>query len=289
MSTDAENDQSYSRTRPSCIQCQRIKKKCDRRKPQCSLCLRYATVTSYLPVHGESSTDTATHRRGRSCSFSSMSPAGSTTTPTAGSSDSPTPTPNDINANFPAVFFLDSFLFKRSLGRLPDVSFNIEPAVLDFAGNSLTYHTFLSNYFTRIHPWIPCLSRKYFMERVINPLNSAQPANTLLIAAIKLVSIPPSDPNPRSSVYTSIKANLSRAVEYGLFGLRIFQAMLLLALYELGHAIHPAAYMTVGSCLRYGSALGLNMAVEYSANETLSDIESEERRRSWWVALLLDR
>ena len=127
------------------------------------------------------------------------------------------------------------------------------------------------------------------MERVINPLSSAQPGNTLLIAAIKLVAIPPSDSDPRSSVYTSIKADLSRAVVYGLFELRVFQALLLLALYELGHAIHPAAYMTVGSCIRYGNALGLNMTVEYNANETLNDIESEERRRSWWAALLLDR
>jgi hypothetical protein len=127
------------------------------------------------------------------------------------------------------------------------------------------------------------------MERVINPISSAQPGNTLLISAIKLVAIPPSDSNPRSGVYTSIKADLSRAVVYGLFELRIFQALLLLALYEMGHAIYPAAYMTVGSCIRYGNALGFNMTIEYNANETLNDIESEERRRSWWAALLLDR
>jgi hypothetical protein len=126
------------------------------------------------------------------------------------------------------------------------------------------------------------------MERVINPLGSAKPENTLLIAAMKLVAIPP-DPNPRSSVYTAIKTDLYQAVACGLFELRIFQAMLLLALYELGHAIHPAAYMTVGSCIRYGNAMGFNKIVEYNENETLNDIESEEKRRSWWAALYLDR
>jgi hypothetical protein len=127
------------------------------------------------------------------------------------------------------------------------------------------------------------------MERVLNPFGSARPGNTLLIAAMKLVAIPPSESNPRSGVYTSIKADLSRAVAGGLFELRIFQAMLLVALYELGHAIHPAAYLTVGSCIRYGNALGFNITVEHNAKEILNDIESEEKRRSWWVALYLDR
>jgi hypothetical protein len=187
------------------------------------------------------------------------------------------------------VFFLDSFLFQRSLGRLPDVGFSVDPAVLDFLGNVGTEQAFLSKYFAMIHPWLPCLSRKHFMERVINPLGSARPGNTLLIAAMKLVALPPSDPNPRSGVYASIKADISRAVTNGLFELRIFQAMLLLALYEMGHAIHPAAYMTVGLCMRYGNALGFHTTVEYSAGEMPTDTEAEERRRGWWAALLLDR
>jgi hypothetical protein len=228
-------------------------------------------------------------RHGRTCSFSLVDSSTTTSTPTASSFDPSTPTSVDINSNFPAVFFLDSVLFRRSLSQLPDVGFQLDPEVPRFLGNVFTDQAFLSNYFAQIHPWMPCLSRKYFMERVFNPLSSARPGNTLLIAAMKLLAIPPSDSNPRSGVYTSIKADLSRALAYGLFDIRLFQAMLFLALYELGHAIHPAVYMTVGSCIRYGSALGLNMAVEHNTKLTHNSIESEERRRSWWAVLLLDR
>jgi hypothetical protein len=232
-------------------------------------------------------------RHGRPCSFSlANSPSGSATTPSGGLSTVSAPSSSvskDITSNFPAVFFLDSALFRRSLGRLPDVGFNMDPDVLEFLGNGFAEQRFVSDYFTLIHPWMPCLSKRHFMERVINPLGSARPENTLLIAAMKLVAMSPSSSNPRLGVYTAIEVELSRAAACGIFELRIFQAMLLLALYELGHAIYPAAYTTVGLCIRYGNALGFNMTLEDSFNGISSDIESEEKRRSWWAALYLDR
>ena len=126
------------------------------------------------------------------------------------------------------------------------------------------------------------------MERVLNPLASGGPENTLLIAAMKLVATPPNS-NVRSDIYAAIKSDLFRAIASGIFELRIFQAILLLALYEMGHAIHPATFMTIDICHRYGNALGLNLSLNSNATETLDDIESEEKRRSWWAALFLDR
>lgn len=210
------------------------------------------------------------------------------TTPIAGSSSTFTPALQDEGPEFPAVFFLDSVLFRRSLSRLPEVGFSLQPVVLDFLGNVFTDQAFLSNYFEFIHPWMSFLSRKHLMERVLNPLASGGPENTLLIAAMKLIATPPNS-NPRSGVYAAIKSDLSRAIASGLFELRIFQAILLLALYEMGHAIHPATFMTIGICQRYGNALALNLSVNCNARESSDDIESEEKRRSWWAALFLDR
>ena len=43
--------------------------------------------------------------------------------------------------------------------------------------------------------------------------------------------------------------------------------MILTAIYEYAHAIYPAAYITIGTCARYGL----------------------ERRRFWWAIVILDR
>jgi hypothetical protein len=60
-------------------------------------------------------------------------------------------------------------------------------------------------------------------------------------------------------------------------------------LYEIGHGIYPAAYLSIGSCIRYGGALGVNLAIEDIATKSQDDVDSEERRRSWWAILVLDR
>jgi hypothetical protein len=290
MSTDGEHSRTYTRTNPSCAQCQRLKKRCDRTKPRCSLCLRCGLPRiPHLGAWGSWANPTSL-RHNRICSYTlTNSSVGSTASLTDVSSNSSPPSSNAINHDFSAVFFLDSVLFRRSLSRLPDADFILDPVVLAFVGDVLTKQAIVSKYFSMVHPWIPFLSKRHFMERVFNPLGPAWSGNTLLIAVMKLVASSPTDCNPRSGIYISIKTSLLRAVESSLFEFRIFQTMLLLALYELGHGIHPEAYMTIGSCIRFGNALGLNMTVEPTVQVEINGSESEERRRSWWAILLLER
>lgn len=127
------------------------------------------------------------------------------------------------------------------------------------------------------------------MERVLNPLGSSRPENTLLIAAMKLVATSHPESSSGSSAYQLIRSNILRAVTSGLLDLKVFQALLLLALHELGHGVYPEAYMTVGSCIRYGTALKLDKTIEHQQHAIRNTIESEESKRGWWAALILDR
>lgn len=111
----------------------------------------------------------------------------------------------------------------------------------------------------------------------------------LLIAAMKLLAGPPAEEGPRCNAYYAIKNSLLEAESSCILELRVLQAIILMALFELGHAIYPAAYLTIGYCVRYGSALGIHEAVEHYSEETFSASESEERRRSWWAIIILDR
>jgi hypothetical protein len=160
--------------------------------------------------------------------------------------------------------------------------------VLTYVGNIFSEQAFISTYFASVHPWLPFLNKKDFMEKVLNPLGPTRPVNTLLVALMKLVAITP-ESDPRSIEYYCIKSNVLRAIESSLFDIKMFQIILLLGLYELGHGIHPAAYMTIGSCIRYGNALGINTTVELEVQGLPNDSQSEEKRRSWWAVLLLDR
>ncbi|KAK1597463.1 uncharacterized protein LY79DRAFT_700829 [Colletotrichum navitas] len=68
-------------------------------------------------------------------------------------------------------------------------------------------------------------------------------------------------------------------------------AMVLVAYFEYAHAVYPAAWLTVASCMRYADFLGLpglresNLTLKVPSTWT----EMEERLRTWWAILVLDR
>ncbi len=175
------------------------------------------------------------------------------------------------------------------MGRLPDVAFSLESEVYSFARDANTGNSFIDAYFAYTHPPMPFLSKRIIMERVLNPLGQAKPSNTLLVACMRLVANRPRECDPRTPIYQTIKDALHRAESAGLLDLRIFQAWILVALYELGHGIYPAAYLTLGYCVRYGYALGINKAIDNDPREMNNTLESEEKRRGWWAVILLDR
>lgn len=177
------------------------------------------------------------------------------------------------------------------MNRLPDQKIELDPSVASYLGNVGNDETFVSSYFTYVHPWIPLLSRRACMERIINPLASPEPQNTLFLAAMKLLAESPHASDTQPPIYHSIKTAFLLAESSGILSLRVFQVMILVTIYELGHAIYPAAYLTIGTCARYGTALGLNKMIEQFDTTSVdgSERELEEKRRSWWAVIVLDR
>ena len=76
----------------------------------------------------------------------------------------------------------------------------------------------------------------------------------------------------------------------GMLSVSLLQSMILGAIYELGHAIYPAGYMSIGSCVKLGMALDLEKQCRSDPDSRTSDVEEqEEQRRVWWVIYILDR
>jgi hypothetical protein len=116
----------------------------------------------------------------------------------------------------------------------------------------------------------------------------------LLLFSMNLVMWSPSQRgrrlNPRTEQYLSLKRTFLDAETAGLLSVPLLQAMLLTSIYELGHAIYPAAYMSIGSCVRLALALELEKQRQLDLDSSQYDLEDqEERRRVWWAVIILDR
>lgn len=88
------------------------------------------------------------------------------------------------------------------------------------------------------------------------PLQNAGPDLAMLFLAMKLIT-KPITPVPDLTLYHEAKTFLALLEGDGVISLLLIQAIILIAVYELGHAIYPAAWMTTGSCARYSDVLGI--------------------------------
>jgi hypothetical protein len=146
-----------------------------------------------------------------------------------------------------------------------------------------------TRFFKHIHQWMPFISKKRFYDLYLQPSFHSRPDVALLLLALKLITTfpPAGSRSPRTVVYNAIKHFYLRLE--GCFSILVLQAGVLIALYELGHGIYPAAFLSIGTCARYAHALGINVSRTVPSRRVLTLVEVEERRRIWWAIVILDR
>ncbi|KAK4190477.1 hypothetical protein QBC35DRAFT_489655 [Podospora australis] len=98
-------------------------------------------------------------------------------------------------------------------------------------------------------------------------------------------------PGPNFPLYAAAKRFMSLLENGGSVSLQLLQGMVLVALYEIGHGVYPAAWMTVAACARYAEVLGLPSFRGSSRmlGTCATWTEKEERTRVWWAIYVLDR
>jgi hypothetical protein len=109
---------------------------------------------------------------------------------------------------------------------------------------------------------------------------------------MKLVLSIPRDPSDASTcrLYTIAKELASTIECSGFYSLASLQGFLLVTVYEMGHGILPAAYISTGKCATLAVALGIHDEKAPQMLEKLLDrVEWEERLRTWWMVRILDR
>lgn len=297
----AERENDLELAPQACTACKRQKRKCDKKLPQCSLCLRMMRECNYYesstPASDRSTVlqdriaelEALLQQKDKQIQQQSISPCHSR--------QFYSPAARLVNANpfeqFPALFFLDNEMFKEARMSIPRPSPPVPEDIYQMLGNVDGLKGICERFFTATHTWFPILSKKRFEIMLTDPGFEPLPDVALLFSVMHLLTDEGSNcrNSTRTNSYWSIK-NYAVALEANaVMTPQVLQANVLIAAYEIGHAIYPAAYLSVGKCATLGRALGLDnrkdapqMLRRYGAWAEL-----EELRRVWWAILLLDR
>jgi hypothetical protein len=193
--------------------------------------------------------------------------------------------------SFPPSYFLDFNLSRATLQDLRELpcvhSISVPPEIQRLVSTITARRNIASEFFGGLHHSFPFISKKTCYEKGLNPSMQSRVDVSLLFACMRLVQTPPPDNNPRTSDYLALKVAFVEAEIAGIATLRLLQAWILVAFYELGHAIYPSAYVSIGTCARYATALGLH---SYEASDSqMPYMEVEEKKRTWWAIMILDR
>ncbi|XXH05392.1 kynurenine 3-monooxygenase, mitochondrial precursor [Hypoxylon texense] len=278
----------------------KLKRKCPKELPACSLCLRLDKRCEYPPRVRDSNGGDI-----RESSTSSRSPITNGeieidrhNLQSSGGSQSEELVESPRAANsahrnidtFPAIFFLDSEVCTKPLSS--DCNPPMTPVALLDNLPPETRGVYVQ-YFSTIQKWLPILSKKRVRRSMAEFGLAADSPSHLLFLCMNLVSEPlsPGVPARANKTYSRTLEALFKVENSCLPCIQILQSVILLSVYEIGHAIYPAAYLHVGHASRLCVMIGLhdrkNAAQLFKDTNTWT--AREEERRAWWAVLCLDR
>ncbi|KAL7928394.1 hypothetical protein V8C35DRAFT_318304 [Trichoderma chlorosporum] len=247
----------------ACRNCRNQRRKCDRAYPICSNCRKTYVRCSY---HS---------------SFPQNQQIGMVPFPSVyiGHASGPA-----ISA---AAMFLDYRLFQEKL-RNVDTALQVSSELQEFVNQKVDQRQYITTFNEVFDSWLPIIPKRNLQTWSCVPMSQLTGEELLLVACIKTLTQPPTEERPVSKEYLSIKSTLIGVESSGIITLSILQALFLVLLYEFGHGIYPSAHVTLGTCIRYLLALGID---EFAVNSHMQDtwIQGETQLRLWWAIFMMER
>lgn len=170
---------------------------------------------------------------------------------------------------------------------------NVPSEILATIGNTRHRTAVTTCHFGGVHHWMPIIS-KVHLDRMLKLQSHDNPRAdfALLLLSMQVLQRIPRDATDalNNAIYLAAKDFLYQLENSATQSLMKLQATILLAVYEIGHAIFPAAYITVGYCATQALALGLHdRRSPQLVDPPKTWIEWEECTRVWWMIMFLDR
>ncbi|KAF5584943.1 Zn(II)Cys6 transcriptional activator [Fusarium subglutinans] len=143
--------------------------------------------------------------------------------------------------------------------------------------------------------WMPIVNGKRHLAAVLNPLVPLRRPTALLALCMKLCCLSVDKVEEKRVLYSLVKKFYAEVESQEDPCIQVMQSAVFIAVFEMGDAIFPAAYLTVGALARYGMAIGMDKINHHALGKSCgaavgaSWADIEEMRRVWWGALILDR
>ncbi|KAE8353400.1 fungal-specific transcription factor domain-containing protein [Aspergillus coremiiformis] len=289
-------DQQDYNSRPGnvCSTCRRQKRKCTKERPRCSVCQKAGRACDYTPIPPIiKNSRTSTSRDIRESSESQeQHESGSRPAKTVrltGSESRMLALPATSGLS---TLFLDSDISpdRSYLERNKKISLPSE--YLRYLRNAVEVRHDVDVYFNSVHTFFPIVSKLRLYRQLTNEDRNYDADLALLLIAMQLHTRPSTAVDTMEvELYRLAKASYTYIESNGLLSITVLQALLLISLYEMSNAVYPAAYLTVGRCARLGHAMGIHQRSDapQMLNGPGTWVELEERRRTWWAVIILDR
>jgi hypothetical protein len=189
------------------------------------------------------------------------------------------------------LYEVDPFRFETL--RHPTVDVTVRAEVFKAIGKPDDVSSTCGAYFNTIYHRFPILSQKRFYDCLPTIFDGTSDASfSALCLSLHLVQQRPSISQRESmhtALYVKVKSILSLLEATGFVSLEVVQCRLLVTFYEMGHALYPAASISIATCARIARVLCLHKRNTHVVGEVSNGINSEERNRVWWGVICLDR
>jgi len=196
-----------------------------------------------------------------------------------------------VAAPFPDAFFIDASLF-RPIPHTVSTSYNLVPTqVLQLLAPDK--NAVCEAYFNSVDTWLPFISKRRIMQAIQKSKFSEAPDLCLLLLCMKLITqvpLPKTTSAAGTVLYRQTRSYLNSVEESLPLSLHVLQSLILVSLYEIGHGIFPAAYLTVSRAARLGLLRGV-----HDRNNATQLFQTpptwtywEEERRTWWAVYVLE-
>lgn len=174
-----------------------------------------------------------------------------------------------------------------------NIAHTIRTQVFTIIGDESRIRAVAAVYFRTIHPWFPILAEGPFYERLTYILTYTSPDLSLLTLCMVLLGAKPVDdeiPPRMRSLYILLKGFIATLEAIEINSVELLQCRLLLTIFEVGHGMYPAAYISMGANVRAAVALGANEVSKAQLEETFkSPGRAGEARRIWRGIVIADR
>ncbi|KAK1244211.1 hypothetical protein MKX08_002349 [Trichoderma sp. CBMAI-0020] len=284
----------------ACAACQKYKRRCDKALPGCSLCTRLRRYCDYTNRQTENKLKTRIQELESLVTnhVSKVSPQTLSTPASSSQATGSLPASQTTSSFYPASLrfqklFLDSDIKTRPDAPPPPSSDMIPAAALSYLSDQAQSAAVMSQYFETVHKWMPIISRVRLTSLADVELNSRPRADfALLLLTMKLIQQVPGSSSDavKNPLYLCTKEFAASLDITGVYTLLKLQAQVLIAVYEMGHGIFPAAYVSTGCCVTQAMALGIhNRDAPQILEQPRTWIDWEERQRIWWFIVILER